>query len=397
LDNALGIRLVGDVTLSSYLRLANGVVDAQTNNRLVNVPSNAPNAVRNALNMPVQWSNTSSYVAGRLRRGVLGGTSYTWPVGTLASPQFAALHLGSLSGGLTHITGQFVPTAGTYVVAEHFIENGAEFNTMLPDGQWSFDPNTGDAAYDFEMWPNFALGCCAVYTFVKKHTPADPWDRAGSSPVYPSANGFSATGSLRRNGFSSFSNFAVVGSVVPLPVEGLNLTATLATATDALLHWAVQAEHNNQGFAVEHAQGQPVGFAQLAFVPSLGNTAQPRAYSHTATGLAAGRHFFRLRQVDTDGTTRYSNLAEVVVAAEGFSITAYPNPANQELNLDLGSVQGEVAVQMLDAQGRAVLRHTLQGGRVQTLPLDRLSAGVYALDVRTATGYHTTLRIVVSR
>jgi hypothetical protein len=400
LNNGLGIRLVGDVTLTSFLRVSNGIVDAQTNNRVVIVQNNnTATAIRNAANAAITYTNTNSYVAGRLDRAVLGGTTYLWPIGTLTTPQFAAIDLAGVTGGLSRIEGRFrANTPAAFVPAEHFFENGALFNIMLPDGYWTFNPNTGNASFNMELWPNFGFGCCAVYTFVKKHTPASPWDRDGSTGVYPTANGISAIGSLRRNGFASFSDVAIVGSLIPLPVEGLQLSAT-PEGNNAELTWFTTAEYNNQGFSVEHSTDAQA-FDPLGFVPSQGEGAALRNYRYRHENLQPGNHYYRLRQQDLNGQFSYSNTVQLQMGAAAEALaTLYPNPTQGLASLRLtGLAVPEVQVAMVNQLGQTVQTYALSleaGNGTLALDASRLPKGVYYLKVTGQGNTLFNLRMVV--
>ncbi|MDQ2770923.1 MAG: T9SS type A sorting domain-containing protein [Bacteroidota bacterium] len=187
-------------------------------------------------------------------------------------------------------------------------------------------------------------------------------------------------------------------STDPLPVTLASFTGA-RTAEGVGLRWQTASERNAQRFEVERS-GNAVDYARLGSVAAAGNSTSPRAYAYTDKTAGAGTLYYRLRQVDFDGTVNYSP----VVAVQGKSSTggpallasAYPNPFRTRLTLELGQAPaGEVSVSLLDAQGRRVYA-TAQRAEGRTLALalpGTLAPGSYLLTV-TADGQKSTRRVV---
>ncbi|MGI4864820.1 MAG: T9SS type A sorting domain-containing protein [Janthinobacterium lividum] len=180
-------------------------------------------------------------------------------------------------------------------------------------------------------------------------------------------------------GINQISTFAVT----PLPVV-LTSFAAVARGTDAELSWATASEINNAYFAVERSvDGQQfIGIGQVA---GHGSTAASHAYSFLdAQPLpAGGTCYYRLRQVDTDGTGTYSPVRPVALAAPATMPSLYPSPATTDaVTLDLATVPpGDYTVTLCDLTGRQLRALTLPGGQVHQLALNQ-PAGVYLLTVR---------------
>ena len=89
----------------------------------------------------------------------------------------------------------------------------------------------------------------------------------------------------------------------------------VADGQAALLTWRTASETNNSGFHVE--QRQPGGaFASLAFVEGAGITTSAQRYRFRVADAEYGVQTFRLRQVDTDGTTALSAVQPVRLVPE---------------------------------------------------------------------------------
>ncbi len=110
------------------------------------------------------------------------------------------------------------------------------------------------------------------------------------------------------------------------PVELVAFTA-FAQRDLVTLQWRTDSETNNYGFYVEHSRDGEV-FEQAGFLPGFGTTLEPQEYEFLHKVSEAGEHFYRLRQVDTDGTTAYSQVLKVTVTQPATLVLQqnYPNP-----------------------------------------------------------------------
>ena len=179
---------------------------------------------------------------------------------------------------------------------------------------------------------------------------------------------------------------------IPLPVELADFEAT-PDGRVVTLRWATASETNNAGFEVQHRQGEG-HFTRLAYVEGAGTTTAPQTYAHRLDGLAPGRHAFRLKQIDLDGTATYSPDVEVAVELPSAYLVepAYPNPFRQSATLRFGVQQTQrVEVAVYDVLGRRVqtlFSGVAEAGAVETLTSDGggLPGGVYLVWVSGAHG-----------
>ena len=213
---------------------------------------------------------------------------------------------------------------------------------------------------------------------------ADPgtsaWGKAGSpaaATVAGSSRSFSfAAAALGRLTISNAAN--------PLPVELARFTAEPLGA-DALLRWATASEKNNDRFEVE-ASADGRTFRRIGQVPGRGSSTQPHEYQLVDPAIAryaASLVYYRLRQVDADGTFAYSPVR--TVAARGLAgLALFPNPTKQAATLT-GAEPG-VAVTVFDAVGRLVLTLPTDAAGTAALVLPRgLATGVYVVHAGSQT------------
>jgi hypothetical protein len=182
---------------------------------------------------------------------------------------------------------------------------------------------------------------------------------------------------------TSFSQ-TVVGTLgnSPLPVELTRFTAK-RQGDAGLLRWATASEKNSAYFVVESSlNGRD--FQALGQVPSQGNSTQMQAYQFVDAKLArygAKEVFYRLQQVDQDGTIAYSPVRTLSLptVAGSAQLLAYPNPAHDKVQVLLTG--GATApLELFDAVGRLVRTQPVSASEMETaLSLTGLPTGVYVL------------------
>ena len=184
----------------------------------------------------------------------------------------------------------------------------------------------------------------------------------------------------------------------PLPVTFTRFTAT-GRNVDAVLAWATASEQNADYFAVERSLDGRT-FRQIGRRTAAGTTTTPQEYGFTDAGIGrtAGTVYYRLRQVDFDGTATFTEVQTVVFTGKQLAhvVRLFPNPATSSTTLDLTEVEaGTYAAALYDATGRLVLTATQPGGTRQELDVAALPTGSYVVRVtNAATGFAATVRLV---
>ena len=169
----------------------------------------------------------------------------------------------------------------------------------------------------------------------------------------------------------------------PLPVELVSF-AGIPTPTGTALTWTTATELANAYFVVERsADGER--FTALGQVAGAGSSAQAHSYAYRDVQPPAGLSYYRLRQVDVDGSAHYSPVVAVQAVATAVSFS--PNPVT-----DQATFTSPVATTLTvrDGLGRAVQVLPLTAGS-QQISFSALPAGVYSL---TDAATHHTLRLV---
>ena len=184
------------------------------------------------------------------------------------------------------------------------------------------------------------------------------------------------------------------GRIPPIvPVELISFTHRIVNGK-VILDWATATELNNMGFEIQRSIDNNI-FVTVGFVEGNGTATTNHNYTFTDEGIA-GKVYYRLKQVDYNGTYSYSNVIEV----SGVTVSTiqleqnYPNPFNPAttikyqlgndgfVNLKIFNALGEEVAELVNQYQKAgsysVTFDASHSGTSESFRLARnLSSGVY--------------------
>jgi fibronectin-binding autotransporter adhesin len=211
--------------------------------------------------------------------------------------------------------------------------------------------------------------------------------RWGTYWEFPLPDQTEGPNSVTVSGISQFSPWVITGNNTPLPVELISFT--VAQISDlAVLKWETASESDNDYFEIQKSMNGKE-FSILGTVEGSGNSNKKVSYSFTDKDLSSGLTYYRLKQMDFDGTTTLSNviLLNAVVNSEGFKI--YPNPTKDIINIfSMAEWNNEISLKVSDLFGREVLNKKYPyKKKAENLHLDlyNLSSGTYLLKIQSGT------------
>ena len=174
-------------------------------------------------------------------------------------------------------------------------------------------------------------------------------------------------------------NFSV--TVTTLPIQLASFTATAATGNSVLLEWRTVSEINNYGFFVQRRGELETEFTEFSnsLVAGQGTTNKEQSYSYTDLDVPPGIWYYRLRQVDLDGTSNLTEPIQTTVVTSvadavplAFALEQnYPNPFNPTTTI----------AYTVPSRSRVKLSvYSLEGTEVTTLVDREQEPGHYQLD-----------------
>jgi hypothetical protein len=187
----------------------------------------------------------------------------------------------------------------------------------------------------------------------------------------------------------------------PLPVTLVSFSAT-RNADNAQLVWATASEKNNRGFEVQ-VSTDGKAFRTLGFVASQsGNSSTKLDYKYTDTEAGkTGARYYRLHQLDFDGTDSYSPVR--VVSFDGATLASelsiYPNPVTgDDTRLLIQTTEvGNARLRITDLMGRTIIDQsiTTANGSTETklAALANAKSGTYLAQLTLPSGQTKTIKV----
>jgi len=184
-----------------------------------------------------------------------------------------------------------------------------------------------------------------------------------------------------------------------LPVNLTYFNAKRTNASSINLSWQTAQELNSSGFEIQRQIGNG-GWQVIAFIPSQtvnGNSNSLLTYSYIDKNSANGVTQYRLRTVDLDGSSKFSEIRSVRGEGQAGQIILYPNPSSDgKVKVVFEDMSGTRDVSLTDMSGRVIK----QWASVTTnnIEINNIPAGYYSLRViNRETGEQSVEKMVVNK
>lgn len=182
-------------------------------------------------------------------------------------------------------------------------------------------------------------------------------------------------------------NFTITGA---LPVELTEFSAAI-NDNKVNLNWQTATEVNNYGFDVERASLNPTEvrtsgtplWETIGFVKGHGNSNSPKQYSFVDPNPGSGKVEYRLKQIDNDGSFKYSDavIINVGVPDKAELLQNVPNPFNPTTTIKFYIPNtSKVIIQI----------YNLLGEKIKTLIDREMNAGYHIIYWNGRDGFGTS-------
>ncbi len=163
-----------------------------------------------------------------------------------------------------------------------------------------------------------------------------------------------------------------------LPVRWISFEGRLSDQYQAVLTWKTE-ETNVSHYEVERSADTKE--FRVTGTVTAGGTGSGH-YSHTDPAPVSGRVYYRVRQIDFDGTFSYSRM--ISLAAEGHdALFAYPNPMRERTMVELDDTYIGSTVSLINAAGIPLEQLEVKEATLK-LDMQKYAPGMYLL--RTSDG-----------
>ncbi len=168
---------------------------------------------------------------------------------------------------------------------------------------------------------------------------------------------------------------------VILPVELIAFRGFRDNA-DVVLEWVTETEEDNDHFVVEHsADGRD--FEAIGSLPGAGTTTETQYYNLKHTRALRGDNYYRLKQVDTDGSFEYSEVIVVNIQSTDL-FTVRPTQADDEVHVEFYDYYDkDIELEIYDVLGRKRMDELLPAGRnALSIDVRKLDTGHYFIRMK---------------
>ncbi|MCX6183179.1 MAG: T9SS type A sorting domain-containing protein [Bacteroidetes bacterium] len=216
------------------------------------------------------------------------------------------------------------------------------------------------------------------------------YDFTGSSYqlcTYFGAGGLNQTWGAGKNGATNsgtvsnghdISNLTGAGlGCAILPVELISFTA-INKSDKINLYWATASEINNDRFTVERSTNSKQWEA-VGEVDGAGNSSSLLLHTFVDEDPLKGVVYYRLKQVDFDGTVAYSGIVSVDSKLKYFKIS--PNPFDDALLVN-GDLQGNTEICVYDVLGRLCYQSSQYVNKGDLKISPELEKGTYLMTIK---------------
>lgn len=326
---------------------------------------------------PGSLTYTSGTIIGKMKRYFSAAATTTtgglFPVGTAAYTRSAKVNFTSSPG-----TNQFLTVE--YKTGAPLNASNAPLYAGLPatiagqlvqvysaDGYWQIDPTDNNyasticsAPYNLTLYANNLtnfnnpstvriIKAAGSNTLANHHV---SWQGAGTHT--PNATTSSTAAEISSTNCTGFSWFNIgTWNDQALPVELTSFTAE-CSETGTLISWQTASEQTSSAFEIEKSR-DGMNWMNLTTLAAAGNSTTLINYSYTDTDKS-GLAYYRLQQVDQDGTAKTYGPISSNCSNNGISLKTFPNPSTEQFTISIESEVPMTVAQIIvkDVFGRVV-------------------------------------------
>ena len=399
----------GNLILSSATNVASTLT--MTKGNIVN---SQPLVLGSSSTSPGTLSHSSGVITGEFRKYFANQTGSTFfPIGTSSNMRDVTVNFTSAPGSNQYLTASYVAGTPTlqdgsdYTGLPLTTDDGQLIQNYSEDGYWVINP-TGD---DYNSTINSASYTIDLHCKNLTVQPSDvskvriiksagsntagshhaSWTGLTNQSASGSASDFTVTGT--STGFSFFGAGSDDGNA--LPVELVSFSGACNDGVVELI-WETASEYNSSHFDVENSR-DGITWDVVKTIEAAGNSNELLTYGYNDINAHSGDNYYRLTQVDMDGTSKTYDVINVSCSQTTsgyFSIFPNPSSGSFQVMLNNSDIVGQAEMNIMDTKGNKVFIKSInvKTGINMFVINENLAPGIYYVSVKNGDKTTTVLK-----
>lgn len=198
---------------------------------------------------------------------------------------------------------------------------------------------------------------------------------------------------ISQKRFVVFDNLSIGPLLSPLPVNFIGLVGSRTGPSAVSLKWDVSEEVNVDRYEIQRSSNG-VSFTTIGTVPAGGKS----IYSFTDQQAPAGNLFYRVRNIDMDGASKFSGVVRLKGnAPNSYSdqLLVYPSPASDQVTIEHKRILRDAKITFSGMDGRIVKTITPTEGSSHTpVNVADLRPGMYIVRFDDGSGLIQTTKLI---
>lgn len=210
--------------------------------------------------------------------------------------------------------------------------------------------------------------------------------------AYPTNNANQTTNFVEATGINSLYFWTLAPAITPLPIELLYFQGRLQENNEVLLEWETSSEQNNEGFEIQkmNATGD---WEKIGWIEGAGTTFEQQQYNCVDKNPEDGLNYYRLKQIDFDGSFEFSNMVAIEVENRISKLKIFPNPTIGLLNFSK-PLKGKIIVRNILGQ---IVWQKYEENDISKINLSQLSEGTYLLEFLDQNQKLNTIKFILAK
>ncbi|MCP4521096.1 MAG: T9SS type A sorting domain-containing protein [Cytophagales bacterium] len=319
-------------------------------------------------------SNTS-YVDGTVSK--IGNDAFIFPIGR--NELYRPIEISAPSS----ITDEFTATYYDEAASAYDLRSVDPTMTHVSwEEYWILDRDNGTSPVNVTLYWDSGSDVSAINDLVVSRWDGTTWKDHGNGGTTGTAASGTIVSSAAITNFSPFT-FGTITTANVLPVEFISFDAKLIE-DEVQLEWQTASEINNKEFIIERSI-DGITWEEIATIEGNGTSNSVNSYQAIDANPIEGTSFYRLQQVDYDGTTDYSSIVDIANIGS-LELVVYPNPSEGLFQIEVsGNAENleNIKVYLTDIYGQQALVETQVDGNIISVNATEFTAGIYFVELKT--------------